>query len=66
MITDMKRVIVTMTQMERVIQALEDLQRTVLPQNPQLFATMAEAPLDDLNKLRTELHDYVTTHAESA
>jgi hypothetical protein len=66
MSTDMKRVVVTMTQMERIISALEDLQRTVLPQNPQLFATMAEAPLDDLNKLRVELHEFVIEHAESA
>ena len=66
MISDMKRIVVTMTQMERVIQALEDLQSTVLPQNPQLFATMAEAPLDDLSKLRAELHEYVIEHAETA
>jgi hypothetical protein len=62
----MKRVLVTMTQMERVIRALEDLQRKVLPQNPQLFATMAEAPLDDLNRLRVELHEFVSEHATTA
>jgi hypothetical protein len=66
MSTDMKRVVVTMIQMERLIRALEDLQRTILPQNPQLFATMAEAPLDDLNKLRSELNEFVTEHAETA
>jgi len=42
---DMKRVLVTMAQMERVIRALQDLQQKVLPQNPMLFATMAEAAI---------------------
>jgi hypothetical protein len=50
---------VTMQQMERLIRALDDLKINVLPKNPQLFATMSEAPLDDLDKLREELSGYV-------
>jgi hypothetical protein len=50
---------VTMQQMERVIRALDDLKANVLPQNPQLFATMAEAPLEDLDRLRKEVSGYV-------
>jgi hypothetical protein len=49
----------TMQQMERVILALDDLRDKVLPQNPQLFATLAEAPLDDLDRLREEVHGFL-------
>jgi hypothetical protein len=56
-VTDRMRV--TMQQMERLIRALDDLKINVLPKNPQLFATMSEAPLDDLDKLREELSGYV-------
>jgi hypothetical protein len=31
----------------------------VLPKNPALFASMAEAPLDDLKRLRNEINEYV-------
>ncbi|MBM4075626.1 MAG: hypothetical protein FJ267_08280 [Planctomycetes bacterium] len=54
------RIRVTMQQMERLIRALDDLKINVLPKNPQLFAVMSEAPLDDLNRLREELSGYVT------
>jgi hypothetical protein len=50
---------VTMQQMERVIRALDDLKANVLPQNPELFATMAEAPLEDLGRLREELSQFL-------
>jgi hypothetical protein len=50
---------VTMEQMERLIRALDDLKANVLPQNPELFATMAEAPLEDLDRLREEVSSYV-------
>lgn len=49
------RLRVTMQQMEKLIRALDDLRDNVLPENPQLFATMAEAPLDDLSRLRAEV-----------
>lgn len=47
MIQNVKRLRVTMQQMERFIRALDDLKRDVLPKNPQLFAVMSEAPLDE-------------------
>ena len=53
------RLRVTMQQMERLIAALDDLKENVLPQNPRLFATLAEAPLEDLSRLRQEIHGYV-------
>jgi hypothetical protein len=59
MIRDMRKLTVTMEQMERIIHALDDLRDNVLPKDPSLFATMAEAPLDDLNRLRSEVNDYV-------
>ncbi|MCC7474194.1 MAG: hypothetical protein IT425_02255 [Pirellulales bacterium] len=64
--TEMKQVLITMTQIEHVIQALEDLKVRVLPLNPQLFAVMAEAPLEDLARLRDELHEFVSEHAATA
>jgi len=53
------RLRVTMELMERLIRALDDLRENVLPKDPQLFAVMAEAPLEDLNRLRQELHGNV-------
>jgi hypothetical protein len=50
---------VTMQQMERVIRSLDDLKANVLPRNPELFATMAEAPLEDLDRLRDELSGFL-------
>jgi hypothetical protein len=48
-----------MQQMERLIRALDDLKQTVLPKDPQLFAAMAEAPLEDLQRLRNEVTGFV-------
>ena len=59
MIRDMHRLTLSMEQMERVMLALEDLRQSVLPRDPQLFATFAEAPLDDLQRLRKEINNLV-------
>ncbi len=56
---DLKKLRVTMEQMERLILALEDLRENVLPRDPNLFATLAEGPLDDLERLRMEVREYV-------
>jgi hypothetical protein len=53
------RLRVTMQQMQRLIHALDDMKENVLPTNPQLFAAMAEAPLDALARLREEIGEYV-------
>ncbi len=47
---------VTMEQIERLIQAIDDLRTNVLSINPELFATLAEGPLDDLNRLQSEVY----------
>jgi hypothetical protein len=59
MIKNVDQLRITMQQMERVIRALDDLKTNVLPRNPALFATMAEAPLEDLDRLRDEVNGYV-------
>ena len=59
MIKNFDQLRITMQQMERLIRALDDLKANVLPQNPELFATMAEAPLEDLDRLREEVSGYV-------
>jgi hypothetical protein len=56
---DLKRLRVTMEQMERLILALDDLRENVLPRDPNLFATLAEGPLEDLERLRLEVREYV-------
>lgn len=55
MIENLDQLRITMQQMERLIRAIDDLKLNVLPQNPELFATMAEAPLEDLDRLRNEI-----------
>ena len=45
--------------MQRLLAALEDLKETVLPHNPQLFAAMAEAPLEDLDRLRQAVDGFL-------
>lgn len=56
---DLNRLRVTLEQMERLIRALDDLKENVLPHDPNLFATLAEGPLEDLGRLRQEVHEYV-------
>lgn len=58
MIQNVGQLHVTMQQLDRLICAVEDLKENVLPQDPQLFATLAEAPLEDLRKLREEINEY--------
>jgi hypothetical protein len=55
-----------MEQMERLIRALDDLRDTILVQDPRLFATLAEAPLDDLDRLRKEVNGYIRELKPSA
>ena len=55
MSVDAERLKVSLEQMERLLFALEDLRETLLPKDPTLFATMAEAPLEDLARIRRDL-----------
>lgn len=56
---DPNRLRLTLQQMRRLLRALDDLKDTVLPQDPQLFAVMAEAPLEDLEHLRQEVEGFL-------
>jgi len=44
-----------MTEVDRLLDALDDLKQDILPTNPTLFAAMAEGPLEDLGRLRGEI-----------
>lgn len=59
MIKDPNHLRLTLQQMKRLLRALDDLKDTVLPKDPQLFAVMAEAPLEDLDRLRQEVEDFL-------
>lgn len=59
MIQEFDQLRITMLQMERLLAALEDLKVQVLPKDAALFAAMAEGPLDDLQRLRGEVNDYL-------
>jgi hypothetical protein len=58
MMSSMNQLLTTLEQMERLLRALDDLKLNVLPKDPALFAVMAEAPLDDLARLKSEIHGY--------
>jgi hypothetical protein len=59
MIDDPNQLRITLQQMQRLLCALEDLKEQVLPKDPTLFATMAEAPLEDLARLRQEVEGFL-------
>jgi hypothetical protein len=62
MIEDSNQLRVTLQQMTRLLCALDDLKEQVLPKDPQLFALMAEAPLEDLDRLRQEVEGFLDQH----
>jgi hypothetical protein len=59
MIDDANQLRVTLQQMQRLLWALADLKEQVLSQDPKLCATMAEAPLEDLDRLRQEVESFL-------
>ena len=58
MLPNVDRLRTTLEQMEQLLRALDDLKENVLPKDPALFTVMAEAPLNDLARLRSEIHGY--------
>lgn len=56
---DLNRIRVSLEQLERLIRALDDLKENVLPKDPALFATMAEGPLEDLERIRKDLREHI-------
>jgi len=48
----------TLESIESMERSIEDLRRTVLPQSREWFLLMAEAPRDEIKRLRREVTDY--------
>jgi len=59
MIEEPHQLRVALQQMGRLLYALADLKEQVLPQDPKLFAAMAEAPLEDLERLRQQVEGFL-------
>ena len=59
MIAEPNQLRIALQQMGRLLSALEDLKEQVLPTDPKLFAAMAEAPLEDLERLRQQLEGFL-------
>ena len=47
-------------QMGRMQRILESYRADILPRNPRNFAVFAEGPLDEIQKLQSEIADYVS------
>lgn len=63
---DRLRLLIALEQMDRLLRALDDLKDSTLKQDPRLFATLAEGPLDHLSRLRVELDEFAETLQPSA
>jgi hypothetical protein len=48
----------TLDELQRMYRALAKLRAEVLPENPRLFAIMAEGPLDYIRQFQEELEAY--------
>ena len=59
MMHDSEKLQISLQQMGRVIRALDDLKKTVLRENPENFAVLAEAYLEDLERLHGEIEAYL-------
>lgn len=59
MIEDATQLRITLQQMGRLLSALDDLKEQVLVKDPRLFAVLAEAPLEDLGRLRQEVEHFL-------
>jgi hypothetical protein len=53
---------VTLEQLGRVVDALQDLKDQLLEKNPKLFGVLAEGYLDQINAMRREVHEYLEAH----
>jgi hypothetical protein len=59
MIEEPHQLRVALQQMGRLLSALADLREQVLSKDPKLFAAMAEAPLEDLERLRQQVEGFL-------
>lgn len=53
------RLATTRIQLERMKAALAALRRDVLPESPELFAIMAQGPMEDVRRLRAEIDECI-------
>jgi hypothetical protein len=53
-------------QIERLYRGLDSLRADVLPKNRRNFAVLAEGPLDEIQKLQTEISNYVARMERAA
>ena len=58
MVENSRRFEITLDYLGKFLDGLEELQRTLLPKNPQLYALQAESVMEDIRRLRQELLEY--------
>lgn len=63
MIENYTQFLVTLQKLGALLDGLEDLQRTVLPQNATLYGVLAETAMEDIRRMRIELQDFSSTKA---
>ena len=61
MIESQSQFAITLQKLGSLLAGLEDLQRTILPVNAQLYAVQAESVMEDIRRLRNELEQYCAT-----
>jgi hypothetical protein len=57
---DTTRLAASLDQIGRMIRGIQDLHRTVLPKNPQLYAEWAEGPMDLISQIQGQALELVT------
>lgn len=58
MIENRSQFLVTLSKLGSLLEGLENLQLTVLGENPSLYAVLAESVMEDIRRLRQELLEY--------
>jgi hypothetical protein len=58
MIENARQFEITLDRLGKFLDGLEELQRTLLPKNPQLYALQTESVMEDIRRLRQELLEY--------
>ena len=61
MIENHSQFLITLSKLGSLLEGLESLQQTILPENPTLYAIQAESVMEDIRRLRLELEEYSTT-----
>ena len=66
MITTDEGLAITIEQLGRMARVVELTCKEELPRNRQMFALMAEGPLDQIQRLLDEINEYTRSWAENA